>query len=581
MTLRLKLYLILGHTFLLLIIFQYLTLRYQFIEYNLGYITYLFVIGTSLIFLALAVVLIEFFLLSKFHHLGRSIPNIIRLFEGLVHHSETGKDKIPQFTDQFLQKLEEMKIPGDNLKNSQDTLTVDKKFSSVGSWDLDLKTGKVRCSEEMYRITGLEANNIGSNYAFMANIIHPEDRQTVKKTLQTALLENTLCSIDYRAIVPGGSQRPLHAEGEVHYDKDNQLFNITGVLYDISRQRTLEELELINKEQGFSILDVNPNPVFVIDNNMKVQYLNEAFVKSTGYSAEDVLGTKPPYPWWPEDLHEQYTRQLSREMRGRIKKSTCQYKKSNGRSIWFEVTPRSLLDDKAGYYFMYLTDITGQRRIEQNKQFFLSEITRAQEEERKRIALEIHDDIIQDIASLSLEIDALGKDKNRLRDDLPETLQTLRNEVQDAVKKLRLLSHQLHPSVIDQGLIPALETLVQETSKGPDLNIQFITQGDEQQLPAEVAINLFRIAQEAINNVTKHSGATEATIKLRYTSRSVKLMVYDSGLGFEFPEQWGDFASKQKLGIIGMQERANIIRGKFTLKSRVGKGTVVMVEVAI
>ena len=211
-------------------------------------------------------------------------------------------------------------------------------------------------------------------------------------------------------------------------------------------------------------------------------------------------------------------------------------------------------------------------------QFYLIEITKAQEAERKRIAHEIHDDIIQSLASLSLQIDALGKDKNRLREDLPSLLQGLRNGIQELASRLRQFSHELHPGILDQGIIPALENLTQEISGETDIEIQFITYGNEQQLPVEMELCLFRIAQEALRNIVKHSGATEALIRLRYTSKGVKLIISDNGIGFEVPEELGDLASKRKLGIIGMQERSRLLGGKFSLRSRVGKGTTVVAE---
>ncbi|GAH99220.1 unnamed protein product, partial [marine sediment metagenome] len=91
---------------------------------------------------------------------------------------------------------------------------------------------------------------------------------------------------------------------------------------------------------------------------------------------------------------------------------------------------------------------------------------------------------------------------------------------------------------------------------------------------------LFRIAQEALRNVKKHSGATKAVIRLKFTRSRVKLVVSDNGIGFELPEMLGDFAIKGKLGLIGMQERARLLNGKFSVKSHIGRGTTVVVEVS-
>jgi len=89
----------------------------------------------------------------------------------------------------------------------------------------------------------------------------------------------------------------------------------------------------------------------------------------------------------------------------------------------------------------------------------------------------------------------------------------------------------------------------------------------------------FQYAQEAMRNIVKHSGAKEAIIRLRYMSNSIRLVVSDNGIGFELPDELDDLASKQKLGIVGMQERSHLLNGKFTIRSRPGQGTTVMTEV--
>jgi len=366
----------------------------------------------------------------------------------------------------------------------------------------------------------------------------------------------------------------------VKYEKEDQPFNINGVLRDVTRQSNLEALRLENSEFGFDIVDIDPNPVLIVDDDTKVQYVNEAFEKMTGYPAKDILGIKPPYPWWPVDLHGKYTKELLRAISGSIRKSECLYKKKSGRNIWVEVTTRTLRKNgSTGYHFVYLSDLTKLKRLEQNMQFYLFEITKAQEEERKRIAYEIHDEILQSLASLALVVDALRKEKNRLQENLETLLPHLRNGIQETAQRLRRFSHELRPSIIDQGLIPALEYLAQENSRDANIYIQFTIHGKERQLPAETEVGLFRIAQEAVRNIVKHSGATEATILLRYMSNSIKLVMSDNGLGFELPDELEDLASKRRLGIIGMQERSHLLNGKFTIKSRVGQGTTVMIEV--
>jgi len=213
-------------------------------------------------------------------------------------------------------------------------------------------------------------------------------------------------------------------------------------------------------------------------------------------------------------------------------------------------------------------------------EFYISEITRAQEEERKRIAREIHDDSVQSLATLALELDAVTKQKERLPEDVLQKLKGLRTETNNVLDGLRRFSHRLRPGLIDQvGLIPALEVLAEELNKEEGINTRLEIMGSERRLALETELVLFRIAQEALRNVRRYSGATKAKIKVRFTRKKVRLTVYDNGKGFEMPEMLGDFAAKGKLGLIGMQERARLLDSKFLVRSRVGRGTTVMVEV--
>ncbi len=139
----------------------------------------------------------------------------------------------------------------------------------------------------------------------------------------------------------------------------------------------------------------------------------------------------------------------------------------------------------------------------------------------------------------------------------------------------------MRPGGLDQvGLIPALELLTDELNKEGKVNAHIEVIGPEQRLSPEAELVLFRIAQEALRNVRRHSQATEAVVRVEFALKKVKLDVTDNGSGFELPEVLGDFAGRGKLGLIGMHERARLLGGSFSVKSQPGRGTTVAVEMA-
>ncbi|MBA7691444.1 Signal transduction histidine-protein kinase/phosphatase DegS [subsurface metagenome] len=233
------------------------------------------------------------------------------------------------------------------------------------------------------------------------------------------------------------------------------------------------------------------------------------------------------------------------------------------------------------YHLVNWVDLTERKRLKANMEFYLSEVTRAQEEERKRIAREIHDESIQSLAALALGIDATVREKERLPKDIIQRLKGLRAETNSILDGLRRFSHELRPGVIDQvGLVPALEILTEELNKENRVKTSLEVAGSERRLMPETELALFRIAQEALRNVRRHSRATQAAIRLKFTRSKVKLTVSDDGRGFELPGMLSDFAAEGKLGLIGMQERARLLGGKLLVRSGLGRGTTVVVEVA-
>jgi signal transduction histidine kinase len=218
--------------------------------------------------------------------------------------------------------------------------------------------------------------------------------------------------------------------------------------------------------------------------------------------------------------------------------------------------------------------------MQQNLRFYLQQATRAQEEERKRISHELHDDTIQALVVLCRQLDALISDegipgKNR------RCLEELWQKTDDILKGVRRLSQDLRPAALDRlGLLPALEWLASNVKEYSGIDTGVNVVGEERSLPEEVTIALFRIAQEALRNVWRHSGATSAEITVEFGEAGTKITISDNGKGFTPPEKIGDLAKNGKLGLTGMQERAQLVGGTLKIQSEAGKGSIVTVELS-
>ena len=211
---------------------------------------------------------------------------------------------------------------------------------------------------------------------------------------------------------------------------------------------------------------------------------------------------------------------------------------------------------------------------------YIGAITSAQEEERLRLARELHDDTIQAVIALKQRVQLAEKS---IRDQQArQSLKELETLAEQTVENLRRLTRALRPIYLeDLGLVTALEMLSRETSQADHLHIHFKKHGQERRLPHEVELALYRIAQEALNNVLRHSKAQHADLQIDFTDKEIKLAINDDGIGFEVPKSPTDLAPNGHFGLLGMRERADLIGGRFEVHSEVGIGTRLCVGLAI
>jgi PAS domain S-box-containing protein len=323
----------------------------------------------------------------------------------------------------------------------------------------------------------------------------------------------------------------------------------------------------------------SPIGVFIVQNR-NFQLFNPEFQELTGYSRDELLVMDCLEHVSPEDrnvVRENAVRMLKGE---RLSPYEYRFTTKGGKVIWVmeKVIPGQFRGKRAT--LGYFVDITEQRRLRENIQFYIAEITRYQEEERERIARELHDETAQALASLSLDISAITKAKERLSGETVKRLEQLQAKVDSIMEGVRRFAHELRPDVLDRlGLMSALELLADELNQGAKINARVEVNGTARRLSPQLELVLFRIAQEALRNVKKHSEATEAVVRVEFTAKQIKLNVTDNGIGFELPEVLSDFAGESKLGLIGMQERARLLDGSFSVESQPGRGTTITVEV--
>jgi signal transduction histidine kinase len=252
---------------------------------------------------------------------------------------------------------------------------------------------------------------------------------------------------------------------------------------------------------------------------------------------------------------------------------------------WHVIGVVSLCVIQALLIFGLLVQRTNRRRADEGLResrhelrLLTGRLLQAQESERRRIARELHDDLNQGLALLAVEMDLLRQTLPESAAPFGERLQDLSARVKQLSSSVHGLSHQLHPAKLEQlGLVAAVRSLCKELAQGHGLRIEFTHHPMPASVPVDTALCLYRIVQEALRNVIKHSGARHAGVELGEDGGATCLRVVDDGAGFDL----GLVDGRGGLGLVSMRERLHLVGGEMTIDSRPSGGTRIEVRVPL
>lgn len=218
---------------------------------------------------------------------------------------------------------------------------------------------------------------------------------------------------------------------------------------------------------------------------------------------------------------------------------------------------------------------------EQERQLYMAQIFKAQEDERRRIAQELHDGATQDLLAVANRAQSMTScDEGETTVEMRRHAEWIRDTLLHVSEDVRRLSLDLRPSVLDNlGLVPALRWLTDRLYQDGKISAKLIINGAQRKLNPEIEVTIFRIVQEALSNVRCHSKATKTVITLTFAPESLKLTVRDNGKGFLPSQRVDNLTAGGRVGLIGMQQRAKSLNGTFDISSQPGKGTLVSVEI--
>ena len=349
-----------------------------------------------------------------------------------------------------------------------------------------------------------------------------------------------------------------------------QAYLILGLLWQRARKRKAEAV-LQESENRFRVMaDTTPSMIWMCDSQGRIDYLNDRCIAFTG-----LPGMKNDE--WLEYVHRDDIRNVADILSEAIKtpkpfSREFRLRRKDGVYRWmFDVaSPRVNGDGSFAGFIGSVIDTTDQKLAQNALEKVSGQLIEAQEQERSRIARDLHDDICQRLAVLSIELEQAQRNTNGSPVDTKRNLGEIRKHCSEIANDVQTLSHQLHSSKLEfLGISTAIRSFCNELSQQHAISIEFTEKNVPRHLPKDVSLCLFRVAQEALHNALKYSGVSEFMVELTATKNEAQLVVSDAGTGFDVEE-----AKKNRgLGLVSMQERIHLMHGSFMIESKPGAGT--------
>ena len=336
---------------------------------------------------------------------------------------------------------------------------------------------------------------------------------------------------------------------------------------------------MVARQQPFrAIADAAPAMLRVADTDGRCTYLNRGWLDFTGGRPEEESASG-----WSDAVHPDdrgRVREISERSVAGASSFAIEYRlrRRDGEYRWIvdSGAPWHDAHGRVAGYIDSVVDVSDRRRAEDTLHELGGRLIAAQEEERRDIARELHDDVSQRLALLSVEIEHLELHRGHAS-DRGERWKALSRAAAGIATDVHRISHRLHPSRLDAlGLVAAISGLCQELFSQQSLHVRFTHLAVPHAIPGDVALCLYRIVQEALQNVIKHSGRMEAEVHLEGSVNGLLLRIADPGGGFT-PERREGVG----LGLLSMRERAHALGGDFVVQTAPGRGTRIGVRIAL
>ena len=453
-------------------------------------------------------------------------------------------------------------------------------------WMTDVtKKQMIYVSSAYEEVWGRAVKTLYSSPQDWIDAVHPEDRPRI---LDAALNKQISGKYDevYRIIRPDGSTRWIQDRAFPIQDEAGKVYRLVGVAEDITERKQVWDALRENEARKSAIMRVALDAIFTIEHTGRIIELNAAaesiFTRARArLIGENILEIIPPSlrPWFQDGLANHFSGEKGPAVGSRIEMPVLRADKSR---FYAEFTVTRIKLKGEPTFTVYIRDITQRKRAEEELRSLPQRIIKAQEVERSRVARELHDGVNQIIASVKMRIRNARESLLPVQAATREILGRCDKLLTDALEENRRIAHNLHPADLNNlGFSSACNNLCKEFQSRTNLKVLcVITLPANHRLPPGIELTLFRIVQEAINNIEKYAHAENVSLKVGLQNGSIRLKIQDDGRGFDVKKTHSGTREKgHGLGLTNMRERALSLGGTCEILSTPKNGTTITVQI--
>lgn len=487
----------------------------------------------------------------------------------------------------FFRDLTEQKRAQREIIESNERFELITKATNDALWDWDLQTDHVWWNDGFKDLFGYKEEEIGTKISDWEGRIHDDDRKRIVDGMSHAIVSGQEFWFDeYSFLKRDGSYAYVFDRGYILKDADGKPYRMVGSMLDISFRRKMENELKVSEEKWRSLFENSPSIIFTIDRNYRITGINRSFVSV--YDSDQIIGMNG-FELIHEDEKPAVKEIIERVIAEKKAESFTARSSETDNERFYSVQAIPQVKEAAVEGLTLIaTDITDKiiaedklKESNQRLHALAAHLQIIREEERTMISREIHDQLGQELTALKMDIAFLSRQIDKIKIsgkpdwvELQNGLKSMSDITDQTINSVRRIARELRPDVLDKlGLKDAIEWQAEEFTKRTGIDCIVSISHNELKFRRELENTIFRIVQESLTNVARHSGAKRSKVAFSIRGESIYLTIEDNGRGITESE----INNAKSLGLVGIKERVYSVKGSLTISGVKDSGTTIKI----